>query len=142
MVKLLEFSTKKIARQEAQAEALKPTRRAIFSWRALALVLQRLLLAAETLSADQPIQAVNLLLVHLPKSEHILQFEGSGHGQKSLGSKCCDDSKWHQGCVLTQPHNARRDEQRHHDDDIGHSRHLQSQKEHDSPLSRGSFHSK
>jgi len=29
LVKLLEFSTKKIARQEAQAEALKPTRRAI-----------------------------------------------------------------------------------------------------------------
>ena len=105
-------------------------------------MLQRLLLAAETLSADQPIQAVNLLLFHAPKSEHVLQFECSGHGQDPLDSEGRDDSKRHQICVLTQSQNARRDERHHHDEDIGHSRHLQSQKEHDSPLSRGSFHSK
>ena len=65
LVKLLEFSTKKIARQEAQAET-KCLKASYFLWRALALALvalQRLFTGVtESLPADDSAEAVDLLL--------------------------------------------------------------------------------
>ena len=105
----------------------------LFSLAGLALVaLQRLLLGVgKTLPTNQTFEAVDLLLLHGPKPKHVFQFENSGHGQKPLGSKCCDDSKWHQICVSTQSQNDRRDERHHHDGHICRSRHLQPEEKHD-----------
>ena len=146
MVKLLEFSTKKIARQEAQAEALKPTRRAIFTWRALALALSGATGVApcETLSSDDLVEAVNLfseslglLFPHLPEAESSLQLDCSSHGQAQLNEeRHKDDEHSPKEAVAALQCDTACDKHAHHSNGVDHGRHLQPEEEHGSLLSR------